>query len=344
MDAVFAGGKHFDSPCDTTPKDCQEYPIIDNPASGTWRKQFIPCTLGKAIDDDCANIEVRRRGGEEAQNNIRWMSRLQKEKEGNFLCEKGPVGRHPFGPNPRVVIEDLKENGNHKKVMPYPRGDKLAEAEFALYFSVDGGLGLISASCFGPVPLPYFSRRKEGQLVLFGLDSGKTDKTISSLISGVQNPGSGGGGGPSDFAGGLNLPVPVTCNGNSTSNFIRPTPGPVVSGFGWRRHPVLGTQRLHAGVDLGDAIGTPIVASNCGTVSFAGWAGGYGNYTCISHGSGVETCYAHQSSIAVKTGDTVKKGQYIGNVGSTGLSTGPHLHFELRINGAPVDPANYVRF
>jgi murein DD-endopeptidase MepM/ murein hydrolase activator NlpD len=101
---------------------------------------------------------------------------------------------------------------------------------------------------------------------------------------------------------------------------------------------VLGTQRLHAGVDFGAASGTPIVAADTGTVVSAGWHGGYGNAVIVDHGGGVATLYGHQSRLAVGSGSRVSRGQVIGYVGSTGMSTGPHLHFELRINGVPTDP------
>jgi len=101
---------------------------------------------------------------------------------------------------------------------------------------------------------------------------------------------------------------------------------------------VLGTQRLHAGVDFGAPSGTPIVAAAAGTVVSAGWQGGYGNAVIIDHGGGEATLYGHQSRLAVSSGGSVRRGQIIGYVGSTGMSTGPHLHFELRINGVPTDP------
>ena len=132
---------------------------------------------------------------------------------------------------------------------------------------------------------------------------------------------------------------PTECNGKKLP-YIRPTQGPVTSGYGWRY--LNGYPDFHPGVDIANAIGTPIVASNCGVVDEAGWRGGYGNYTCINHGGGIETCYGHQSAIEVKVGQTVKQGQVIGLMGSTGRSTGPHVHFEFRINGPTVDPTYYV--
>jgi murein DD-endopeptidase MepM/ murein hydrolase activator NlpD len=117
-----------------------------------------------------------------------------------------------------------------------------------------------------------------------------------------------------------------------------PVNGPITSGFGYRTHPVLGTRRLHAGVDFGAATGTPIVAAASGVVVSAGWQGGYGNAVIIDHGGGDATLYGHQSRLAVSTGERVERGQIIGYVGATGLATGPHLHWEWRVNGVPTDP------
>jgi len=122
----------------------------------------------------------------------------------------------------------------------------------------------------------------------------------------------------------------------SSSGLIWPVNGPVTSPFGYR------WGRLHAGIDIGVPYGTPIHAAAAGTVVLAGWVGGYGNYTCIDHGGGMATCYAHQSSFAVSTGAQVAQDQVIGYVGCTGHCFGPHLHFEVRINGNPVDPLGYL--
>jgi murein DD-endopeptidase MepM/ murein hydrolase activator NlpD len=117
---------------------------------------------------------------------------------------------------------------------------------------------------------------------------------------------------------------------------IWPVSAPVTSPFGWR------WGRLHEGIDLGAASGTPILAAAAGTVIYAGWMDGYGNFVIIDHGGGIATAYGHQSSIAVTDGQSVTQGQVIGYVGSTGHSTGPHLHFEVRVNGSAVDPLGYL--
>ena len=121
-----------------------------------------------------------------------------------------------------------------------------------------------------------------------------------------------------------------------SGRFIWPVNAPITSPFGWR------WGRMHEGLDLGAAYGTPIMAAASGTVIYAGWEGGYGNLTVIDHGGGLATAYGHQSHIGVSVGEQVTQGQEIGNVGSTGHSTGPHLHFEVRVNGQAVDPLGYL--
>lgn len=123
-----------------------------------------------------------------------------------------------------------------------------------------------------------------------------------------------------------------------TSRFLKPVDGPIVSGFGYRIHPIYKRKKFHMGVDISASYGKPIKAGGDGKVVFADWRGGYGKCVIIDHGKGVSTLYGHMSSISVANGDVVKAGSIIGKIGSTGLSTGPHLHFEVRINGEPVDP------
>lgn len=134
---------------------------------------------------------------------------------------------------------------------------------------------------------------------------------------------------------------PVTLG--PTSGFAMPAGMPVAaraltSGFGLRFHPLLNERRAHLGVDLAAASGSPIVATSPGVVSAEGYYGGYGDLVVINHGGGVETRYGHMSRSNVVAGQHVQRGDVIGYVGSTGLSTGPHLHYEVRIDGQAVDP------
>jgi len=122
----------------------------------------------------------------------------------------------------------------------------------------------------------------------------------------------------------------------------RPVPGPITSGYGPRYHPILHYNRMHTGADMRAGSGTPIRACRSGEVIISGSQGGYGNAVVIDHGGGMGTLYAHQSQLAVSVGDFVQAGQIIGYVGTTGMSTGPHLHFEVRLSGNPVDPTPYL--
>ena len=131
------------------------------------------------------------------------------------------------------------------------------------------------------------------------------------------------------------------------TGLLRPVQGTLTSRFGNRLDPYYHVWQLHPGIDLAAPPGTPIYAAAAGRVTQAGWFGGYGNYTCIAHGTvdgqpGVSTCYGHQSRILVSPGQQVSAGQLIGLVGSTGASTGPHLHFEVRLDGRPVDPLPWL--
>lgn len=124
--------------------------------------------------------------------------------------------------------------------------------------------------------------------------------------------------------------------------FVWPTSGPITSPFGYRIHPIFGTQIYHSGIDIGVDTGTPIVAADSGVVIEADWLGGYGYAVVIDHGNGLSTLYGHNSELAVSPGQSVQQGQVIAYAGSTGYSTGPHCHFEVRVDGSPVDPMGYL--
>jgi murein DD-endopeptidase MepM/ murein hydrolase activator NlpD len=130
--------------------------------------------------------------------------------------------------------------------------------------------------------------------------------------------------------------VPAPTGAASAAGFVWPVHGILTSGFGWR------WGRMHEGIDLAVASGTPVVAAAAGTVIVAGWMGGYGNLVVVDHGNGVSTAYGHNTSVTVGTGQSVAQGQLIAYSGNTGHSTGPHVHFEVRINGSPVDPLGYL--
>jgi murein DD-endopeptidase MepM/ murein hydrolase activator NlpD len=161
------------------------------------------------------------------------------------------------------------------------------------------------------------TRRQEQEWIMEANDLAAVDARVRAQLTQVQSSG-------------------ATDGTPSSHGLIWPVSGPVTSPFGYR------WGRLHAGIDIGVPSGTPIHAAAAGAVALAGWESGYGNYTCIDHGGGLATCYAHQSSIGVSVGQHVEQGQVIGLTGCTGHCLGPHLHFEVRINGVPVDPLGYL--
>lgn len=167
---------------------------------------------------------------------------------------------------------------------------------------------------------------KIGDLTAYNSD---LERELKELLNQVNNPGNNTGGNG-------NTPPP------SNANFLRPVAGPITSPFGPRIHPVFGDQGFHRGVDYGSPSGTPIKASKAGTVAVSQYSSSYGYFVVINHGNGVQTLYAHASSLNCKVGQQVQQGQVVANVGSTGWSTGPHLHFEIRINGEAVNPQNYI--
>ena len=130
--------------------------------------------------------------------------------------------------------------------------------------------------------------------------------------------------------------------GGGSGAFRWPCSGPITSYYGWRTHPIFQTKRYHSGIDIAVDTGTPIRAAASGTVIYSGWMGGYGYCVMISHGGGLVSLYGHNSSLAVGEGQRVSQGQVIAYAGSTGYSTGPHCHFEVRVHGEVTDPLNYL--
>ena len=162
----------------------------------------------------------------------------------------------------------------------------------------------------------------EGELA--GLE--KEQAAIAALIAAEADPGD-------------DEPTP---GDEATVQYHRPVPGAITSGFGPRLHPILGYTRMHSGVDMTAPQGQAIRALTGGRIILASSNGGYGNTVIIDHGGGLTSLYAHQSSFNVRYGDVVDGGDVIGYAGASGLATGPHLHFEVRVNGSPVDPAPYL--
>jgi len=168
-----------------------------------------------------------------------------------------------------------------------------------------------------------------GELLYAGLDRG--DQPVAQLLRWGHD-------GAFYSADALARPRYVTSSGYSGSGLLTPVNGRITSLYGQRFHPILGYTRMHAGVDFGAPWGSPIVASAAGVVSFAGFHGGHGNYVRLEHGGGLGTGYGHMSRIAVSPGERVSAGEVIGYVGSSGLSTGPHLHYEMYRDGRTVNP------
>ncbi len=129
---------------------------------------------------------------------------------------------------------------------------------------------------------------------------------------------------------------------SGSGQFLWPTAGAMTSPYGWRVHPIFGDRRLHTGIDIGGGYGNPVFAADTGTVTYVGAMSGYGNVVIIDHGEGLATTYNHLSAQYVSSGSVVQRGTSIGAVGCTGYCTGPHLHFEVRVNGSPVDPMPYL--
>jgi len=155
-----------------------------------------------------------------------------------------------------------------------------------------------------------------------------TSLQIEQMIRRNQSSRRGSGGtGPSSGSGSLMWPTEVR---------------EITSPFGWRTHPIYGTSRYHSGIDIGADYGDAVVAADGGVVISAGWMGGYGKAVIIDHGGNISTLYGHNSELLVSAGQRVGKGEIIARVGSTGDSTGPHCHFEVRQDGAPVSPLNYL--
>lgn len=169
-------------------------------------------------------------------------------------------------------------------------------------------------------------KQKREELIRIQQDNEQLERQLSEYLNSINNSGIVGG-----------------SNGVSPSGYLRPSTGPITSNYGWRTHPVRGSKSMHTGVDFGGKTGDTIIASRAGEVAFAGWYNNvYGNVVILNHGGGYQTFYAHMSRVSVSKGQVVDQGQRVGFMGSTGLSTGSHLHFEVRKDGSSLDPFNFL--
>lgn len=177
----------------------------------------------------------------------------------------------------------------------------------------------------------YNEYQQSSQAIAAMLRQRAADRAAQAAAAAAQ-ASSGGGGGSSDSY------QPVSGSGA----MIWPVNGVVTSPYGYRTHPIFGTTIYHSGMDIGVDYGTPVHAADGGVVVEAGWISGYGYAVIIDHGNGLSTLYGHNQELAVSEGQAVSQGQVIAYAGSTGNSTGPHVHFEVRANGDPVDPSAYL--
>lgn len=176
----------------------------------------------------------------------------------------------------------------------------------------------------------YNEYQQSSQAIAEMLRQRAADRAAQAAAAAAQ--ASSGGGGGSDYY------QPVSGSGA----LIWPVNGVVTSPYGYRTHPIFGTTIYHSGIDIGVDYGTPVHAADGGVVVEAGWISGYGYAVIIDHGNGLSTLYGHNQELAVSEGQSVSQGQVIAYAGSTGNSTGPHVHFEVRANGDPVDPSAYL--
>lgn len=239
------------------------------------------------------------------------------------------IGRENVNTNVQQLLEILNYEFNEDLSVTQEKLDRLSYYHSLLYFytvnqsTKDDGEGNMIPVCTITVTT------KSPTLILRELGFSAADIELIELR--IQQAGTGntenGGGSP---------------QGNGT--FIWPTPGyaNITSPYGYRTHPITGAvESFHSGTDIGAPFGASVVAADAGTVTMSRWYGGYGNYVVIDHGNGMATCYGHNSELLVSEGDTVSQGQEIAKVGSTGMSSGPHCHFEIKVNGQFVDPMTY---
>ena len=300
-----------------------------NTISGSYVEGFnVPCQT------DCAHLEMAQ---PELVEGTQWISGKYQQVQGGrgaLASANGglePTGRHPFGNAFKVAVLETDEASG--------------TAETGLYFRMCVRNAFVDLGCtpYFIGPIPWLPIQEEGMVFLGQIKEGlaTTDSAEVAAAKGID-PQTGE---PST------TPTPVartsSSSGIATGGFINPAPGyPITSSFGYRTHPIHGDRRLHAGTDLGTPNGTIIRAADGGQVTFAGISGsltsGYGRLVIVDHGNGMETYYAHLQGFFVQQGDIIAQGDPVGRANSSGSSTGPHLHFEIRQNGQPQNPMNYL--
>jgi murein DD-endopeptidase MepM/ murein hydrolase activator NlpD len=246
------------------------------------------------------------------------------------LISRANVIHDLLGGNDALVggLEKARDEVDAEKDALARREGAVADAARVLQQKSDELAALRAAQAASQAAALAVRRQKQGALKGVNKDLAELERqedqilAESAALTGVINGSSG--------------------SGQGTGDLMYPVNGPITSPFGWRIHPILGYRKFHTGVDFGVGYGTPIRTADSGTVIYSTWMGGYGNVIIVDHGNGLSTLYAHQSSLAVGSGARVTRGQTVGYVGSTGFSTGPHLHFEVRVNGNPVDPMGYL--
>jgi hypothetical protein len=302
-----------------------------NTISGSYVEGFnVPC------DADCAHLEI---GQPTLVEGTQWVSGKYQQVRGGrgaLAAANGgvePTGRHPFGNAFKVAVLETDEASG--------------TAETGLYFRMCVRNLFVDLGCtpYFIGPIPWLPVQEEGMVFLGQIKEGlsTTDSAESATAKGID-PQTGE---PKPTP----APAPATRSsgspGTATGRFIHPAPGyGVTSSFGYRTHPIHGDRRLHSGTDFGTPTGTIIRAADGGQVTFAGISGsltsGYGRLVIVNHGGGLESYYAHLQGFFVQAGDIIAQGDPVGRANSSGWSTGPHLHFEVRQNGQPQNPMNYL--
>ena len=301
-----------------------------NTISGSYVEGFnVPC------DNDCAHLEM---GQPQLVEGTQWISgKYQQVRGGRGVLSRvngglEPTGRHPFGNAFKVVVLETDEASG--------------TAETGLYFRMCARSAFVDLGCtpYFIGPIPWLPVQEEGTMFLGQVQEGLSSTAAAEVAAAKGIDPKTGQHSPA--------PTPVESSpgevGVATGEFTNPAPGyAITSGFGYRTHPIHGDRRLHAGVDLGTPTGTVVEAADGGQVTFAGISGslttGYGRLVIVDHGNGYETYYAHLQGFFVREGDIIAQGDPVGRANSSGYSTGPHLHFEVRQNGQPQNPIDYLR-